>query len=333
MNRVNEIIRLKALADRIIPVGVGSTVSEAYLTGLAKNMPVQSNGNNFLSAEYANLGSITGVITDAACPISPPTQAPTKLPTSFPTASPSSAPTAEPSAAPTADPTSAPTFDCAACTSAQVATCDMGAGRPGVCGFTSAACDTAKCGCAGGFTCSGTNCAQCTAAPTLAPTGFPTAAPSVHPTAEPSFAPTAAPSTMPTIAPSAPTNAPTYWDLFQSGQEDPGDAKATTAAGVAGAAIGTLFIILAVIAAIAAIILVVALTTGVGIFAHKKRMVNISTHAFEGEIHHEESMPVGTEIEAPGWVSPQVEMTQNAATGFHEVGYKNPMAAPAKAGV
>jgi hypothetical protein len=115
MDRIAEIIRFKGLVERVIPVGIGSAVSGAYLQGLAKNMPIQSSGANYLTAEYANLASITGVITDAACPLSPPTMMPTAYPTAFPTAAPSDAPTTEPSYAPSPQPTKQPTFNCQEC--------------------------------------------------------------------------------------------------------------------------------------------------------------------------------------------------------------------------
>ena len=274
-------------------------------------MAVQSNGNSFLSAEYANLASLTAAITDAACPISPPTQAPTRTPTGFPTAAPTRAPTVEPSLAPTPQPSSSPTFDCAlGCSIDQIATCDMIAGRPGTCGFTSAACDTAKCGCAGGYSCSTTNCTVCTAAPTRAPTSFPTTAPSLHPTAEPSFAPTNAPSFHPTNAPSAPTNGPTYWDLFQSGQENKDDAAATTAAGVAGAAIGTVAIILIILAVIAAVIILVAVAGGIGIFAARRKLFNLDGLHVDGEVVTGKAIACGSEI----------EMTESIAKGLLESG-------------
>jgi hypothetical protein len=323
MDRVNEIKRLKGLADRIIPVGIGSGVSAAYLKGLAKNMVVQSNGDNFLSAEYANLASLTAAITDAACPISPPTQAPTRTPTGFPTAQPSGAPTVEPSIAPTPQPSNAPTFDCAlGCSPAQIATCDMVTGRPGTCGFTSSACDTAKCGCAGGYLCSTASCAQCTAAPTRAPTSFPTTAPSLYPTAEPSFAPTNTPSFHPTNAPSAPTNAPTYWDLFQSGQENKGDAKAVTTAGVAGAAIGTVAIILIILAVIAAIVILVAMAGGIGIFAARRKLFNLDDMTVDGEIVTGSAVACGQEIEMTETMANELLESGNITQEqFAEMGY------------
>ena len=323
MDRVNEIKRLKGLADRIIPVGIGSGVSAAYLKGLAKNMVVQSNGDNFLSAEYANLASLTAAITDAACPISPPTQAPTRTPTGFPTAQPSGAPTVEPSIAPTPQPSNAPTFDCAlGCSPAQIATCDMVTGRPGTCGFTSSACDTAKCGCAGGYLCSTASCAQCTAAPTRAPTSFPTTAPSLYPTAEPSFAPTNTPSFHPTNAPSAPTNAPTYWDLFKSGQENKGDAKAVTTAGVAGAAIGTVAIILIILAVIAAIVILVAMAGGIGIFAARRKLFNLDDMTVDGEIVTGSAVACGQEIEMTETMANELLESGNITQEqFAEMGY------------
>ena len=308
MDRIAEIIRFKALVERIIPVGIGSAVSAAYLQGLAKNMPTQSSGANYLTAEYASLASITGVITDAACPLSPPTRMPTGFPTGFPTAQPSDAPTSEPSYAPTPQPTSAPTYDCLECTSVQKAECDMATGRPGTCGFTSSFCNVSYCGCegTGGFVCSGDGCPLCTVAPTNAPTSFPTAAPSHHPTAEPSFAPSAAPSFAPTIAPTVPTKAPTYWDLFQSGTDDKEDAAATTAAGVTAAAIGTVAIIFIVLGIIALALLLIAIATGVGIFAARKKLFATDLTVDGKTLEKTSAISIGQ----------QIEMTETVATGM-----------------
>jgi hypothetical protein len=251
MDRIAEVVRLKGLVERIIPVGIGSGVSGAYLEGLAKDMPVQSNGNSYLSAEYVNLAAITGAITDAACPISPPSFAP------------SDAPTTEPSHGPTVHPTTAPTFDCTGCTDEQKQECDMGAGRPGTCGFTTALCDVTFCGCGGiGFMCSGVNCTLCTVAPTRAPTSFPTAAPST------------APSFRPTIAPSVPTKAPTYWNLFASGEESKSE-EAGTIPVAAAAGLGALAIIAIVLGVVAAVIISLMVMGGVGIFALKHTLFEV----------------------------------------------------------
>ena len=258
IDRINEITRLKGLANRVIPVGIGSGISGSYLQSLAKDMPL-INGNNYITAEYSNLGAIMDDLATAACPTLPPSKFPTSYPTGhptayptgfptveptlsptvFPTAYPTGSPTADPSKAPSFAPTKAPTYNCNSCTSVQIAQCDMGAGRPGTCSFTDLNCNVHKCGCAGdGYACSGTACAQCTQAPTdaptsfptvaptstptteptLAPTSYPTVAPSLAPTSEPSFSPSFAPTSAPTAAPSAPTKAPTYWDLFVTGQ-------------------------------------------------------------------------------------------------------------------
>ena len=214
-------------------------------------MPVQSNGNSYISAEYVNLAAITSAITDAACPLSPPSFAP------------SDAPTTEPSRGPTVHPTSAPTFDCTACTGEQKLKCDMGAGRPGTCGFMTALCNVAKCGCGGvGFICSGVNCTLCAPAPTRAPTSFPTAAPSNPP------------SFHPTIAPSVPTKAPTYWNLFASG-EDSNSEKAGTIPVAAAAGIGILAILAIIIGVVVAVIIALMVMGGVGIFALKHTLFEV----------------------------------------------------------
>ena len=308
MDRVAEIMRFKGLVERVIPVGIGSAVSGAYLQGLAKNMPIQSSGANYLTAEYANLASITGVITDAACPLSPPTMMPTAYPTAFPTAAPSDAPTTEPSYAPSPQPTKQPTFNCQECTAAQKLLCDMAAGRPGTCGFTSAVCNVSYCGCegTGGFTCSGVGCPLCTVAPTLAPTSYPTAAPSHNPTAEPSAAPSTAPSSEPTTAPTAPTKAPTYWDLFQSGTEDKDDAAASTAAGVTAAALGTVAIILIVLGIIACVVLLILVAAGVGIFAARKKLFETQLTVDGKTLEKSSAISVGH----------QIEMSETVATGM-----------------
>ena len=212
---------------------------------------MQSNGNIYLSAEYVNLAAITSAITDAACPISPPSLAP------------SDAPTTEPSHSPTVDPTTAPTFDCTACTDAQKQECDMGAGRPGTCGFTTALCDVPFCGCGGiGFMCSGVNCTLCTVAPTRAPTSFPTAAPST------------VPSFHPTIAPSVPTKAPTYWNLFASGEDNQSDEPGTIPV-AAAAGLGVLAIIAIILAVVAAVVIALMVMGGIGIFAIKQTLFEV----------------------------------------------------------
>ena len=43
MNRVNEIIRLKGLVDRIIPVGIGSGVSAAYVEAMISSFKETRN--------------------------------------------------------------------------------------------------------------------------------------------------------------------------------------------------------------------------------------------------------------------------------------------------
>ena len=58
INRISEIDHLKSLVDRIIPVGIGSGIAGAYLLSLSKNMPVQANGNVYITAEYSDLDAI-----------------------------------------------------------------------------------------------------------------------------------------------------------------------------------------------------------------------------------------------------------------------------------
>ena len=89
INRISEIIRLKSLVDRIIPVGIGSGIAGAYLLSLSKNMPVQANGNVYITAEYSDLDAILNDTVALACP----TQLPTKAPTYHLLGSPTSAPT------------------------------------------------------------------------------------------------------------------------------------------------------------------------------------------------------------------------------------------------
>ena len=58
IDRTAEIIRLKGLVNRIIPVGIGSGISTAYLSSLAKDMPLIDGKVSFLLCTvtfYANL--------------------------------------------------------------------------------------------------------------------------------------------------------------------------------------------------------------------------------------------------------------------------------------
>ena len=271
VDRVTELERLKSIVNRIIPVGIGSGISGAYLQSLAKDMPL-INGNNYITADYANLGAIMDDLATVACPTLPPTKAPTAVPT------------AEPSLAPTAQPSAAPTYDCDECTAAQKLTCDMLTGRPGTCGFTNTTCATAKCGCGMGTLCSDTACGTCTAAPTNSPTAFPT----MSPTEPPSFAPTS--------APSAPTGAPTYWDLFKTGTDDQADAAAKTTVGIASAGLGALAIIAIVLGVIAAIVLLAMIVAGVGIFAARKKLFATELTVDGKDIQRTKAIGVGQQV-------------------------------------
>ena len=271
VDRIAEIKRLKGIVNRVIPVGIGNNIAGAYLQSLAKDMPL-INGNNYISADYSNLGAILDDLATVACPTLPPSKAPTSIPT------------AEPSGAPTAQPSKAPTYDCSACNDQQKGACDMGVGRPGTCSFTSDVCDTIQCGCAMGTACSDTSCATCTSAPTMAPTSFPTMAPTVPPT----FTPTA--------APSPPTGAPTYWDLFASGEDNEADAAAKTAVGVASAGLGAVAIIAIILGVIAAIVLLAMIVAGVGIFAARKKLFATELTVDGKDIERTKAIGVGHQV-------------------------------------
>lgn len=298
MDRIAEIIRLKGIVNRIIPVGIGSGVSPDFLTSLSKDMP---GAQPYITANYNDMGAIMDDLAAVACPSLPPTKMPTGVPTT------------NPSLAPTFFPSSSPTYNCAACTPVQQAQCDMGASRPGTCGFTDTTCNTHKCGCGQGMACSDAACGTCTAAPTLAPTSFPTSSPTFPPT----FAPTS--------APSPPTTSPTYWDLFNTGTDDKADAVVGTTVGIAAAGLGVLAIIAIVLGVIAAIVLLAMIAGGVGIFAARKKLFALDWTVDEKNMEKGNAISVGN----------QIEMTEKTANGmlsngeitpeqFAEMGFEPP---------
>lgn len=69
------------------------------------------------------------------------------------------------------------------------------------------------------------------------------------------------------------------------------------AAALSGLAL--LLLILGIIAVVVIVVLVAATATGV--LVYRKRMFDISSHAFEGEIVAESSVPVGAEVAPPPW--------------------------------
>ena len=174
----------------------------------------------------------------------------------------------------------------------------------GFCYFAANTCQPSdqRCGCNGARqngVSTVTSAQVCTFAPTSAPT---TAQPSVAPTARPSFAPT------------APTKAPTYWDLFNSGEDSQADAAAKTAAGVAGAGLGALAIVAIVLGVIAAVVLVAMIAGGVGIFAARKKLFATDITVDGKQLQKGNAISVGQKI----------EMTEATAGGMLERGEITP---------
>ena len=198
----------------------------------------------------------------SACTVAPtlaptqvPTDAPSAAPTKIPTATPSAAPTQRPTWAPTVETTLAPTFGFG-CSPTEVAKCDQ---TSGICFCKDTACTAKQCGCADGKACADAACAVCTAAPTSAPS---------------TLAPT---SVAPTSAPTPPTVAPTYWALFNEG-DDSIDNRGVSAPTVAvGAGLGALAIVAIVAAVIAAVVVAVMATAGIGIFAFKQVLFEVDS--------------------------------------------------------
>ena len=250
VNRITAIENLKLAVDRVVPVGIGSGISEQYLQSLAHNMPIV-NGKNYIMGTYSALGDILDDLARAACPTSAPT-----MPTLAPTVTPSAAP----SIAPTFEPTVGPTYSCVN------PICNPTCSANGFCYAEPSAdptpvpCAVKKCGCNAGFMGTGQ---VCTVAPTAAPT-------TVSPTAAPT---TSQPTTSyPTTAPSAPTKAPTYWVLFGSGDESQEKAAAQSAATAAGVGLGALAIVAIILAVVAAVVLLAMIAGGVGIFAVRQKL-------------------------------------------------------------
>ena len=318
IDRTAEIIRLKGLVNRIIPVGIGNGISTAYLSSLAKDMPL-IDGKNYISAQYSNLGAIMDDLTTAACPTLPPSVSPTAFPTAFPTLSPTKTPTLSPTSVPSAAPTKTPTFSCLdgsgnqrTCTSdSNNNVCDSSKGH---CSFTEATCQTAVCGCEEGFACTTAACTACTASPTLSPTKFPTTAPSLSPTAEPTSFPTNAPTHAPSVAPTTPTIAPTYWSLLNKGTDSQADTVAQNTAIVAGAGLGALAIVAIILGIIAAIVLLIAIAAGVGIFAARKKLFETNLTVDGKQLTKGNAIGVGQ----------QIEMSEEIAQGMFQRGELTP---------
>lgn len=195
VTRTDEMDWLKAVSDRIVPVGIGDGIATEYLESISHNMPANEP---FILAEYATLGSILVNLADVACPTPPPTKTPTGFPTQEPTKIPTQSPTSP-----------------GGCDSDEWSKCDESGN--GICACGDASCSFKQCSCAGGWGCDGSGtsgCLVCTAAPTKAPSWAPSKAPSgaptVQPSAQPSKTPTALPTAEPTSFPSAaPSIAPT----------------------------------------------------------------------------------------------------------------------------
>ena len=65
--------------------------------------------------------------------------------------------------------------------------------------------------------------------------------------------------------------------------------------------IALILVILAIIAVILIVVVVVATTTGV--IVYKKHMVDVSDHAFEGQLVMRRSVAVGAVVAAPSWAT------------------------------
>ena len=113
----------------------------------------------------------------------------------------------------------------------------------------------------------------------------------------------------------------THSELFATGevsaQDESGLDSFSQEEQVAGAAVlsglALLLVILGLIACVVLVVLVAATTTGV--LVYKKRMYDISSHAFEGTIVSERSVPVGAEIAPPSWSTEAGGSGSNPAWG------------------
>ena len=275
VNRETAIDNLKLVADRVVPVGIGSGIATGYLQTLSSNMPPSQP---YILATYSNLGSILDDLVTVAWPTSSPTM-PTKAPTAVPTTAPTKVPTTSPS--------QAPTFSCTCDPSPTGLNCDA---TNGFCYATDVSCAIKKCGCNSGFECNGAACtgaSACTVAPTASPTtDNPTSAPS---TAQPTTA-------MPTSAPTAPTQSPTYWALFAKGSDSQEEAAAQTAGAVAATGLGVVAILAIVLGVVAAIVLVVMVAGGIGIFAVKQHLFETEVTIDGKELQLGHAAPVGVTL-------------------------------------
>ena len=91
------------------------------------------------------------------------------------------------------------------------------------------------------------------------------------------------------------------------------EEQVASAALISGLAL--ILIILGIVALVVIIVLVAATTTGV--LVYKKRMFDVSAHAFEGEIVSNASVPVGAEIAAPSWA------LEAGGSGVNPLGNRN----------
>jgi hypothetical protein len=97
--------------------------------------------------------------------------------------------------------------------------------------------------------------------------------------------------------------------MFAQGSVSPEDqsgldsltAEQQIGAAAALSGVALLLIILAIVAVVVLVVLLVATTTGV--LVYKKHMVDVSDHAFEGQLVMRRSVAVGAVVAAPSWAT------------------------------
>ena len=112
-------------------------------------------------------------------------------------------------------------------------------------------------------------------------------------------------------------------ELFATGEVSPQDIsginslsqeqQAASAALLSGLAL--LLLILGIVAVVVVIALIAAATTGA--LVYRKRMFDVSAHAFEGEVVSSASVPVGSEIAPPSWA------VEEGGNGINPMGNRN----------